>query len=154
MIAQDCRHRSLRSPAMWHPWRTLRGMPDVTVHLRRDLPVGVRAATDGQQILMSSRLLQRERRAALAHELEHIRHCRVVDCTHRDEVFIRQAAARRLIDIEQLAKALVWTQDVDELAEELWVDVDTVRTRLEHLHPAERLHLRRRLAERDGEDTG
>lgn len=152
MIAQECRNRSIRCDAMWHPWRALRGMPGVTIQWRRDLPVGLRAATDGQQIVMSSRLLQRERRAALAHELEHIRHCRIVDCTHRDEAFIRQAAARRLIDIEQLARALVWTQNVEELAEELWVDVDTVRTRLEHLHPAERHYLRRCVAARDGEE--
>lgn len=136
---------------MWHPWRTLSSMPDVTIHWCDDLPMGLRAATDGRQIWMSAHLLQRERRAALAHELEHIHHHRIANCTAKDEAFISQAAARRLIAFDQLADAIVWATNLHELAEELWVDVDTVRTRLLHLHPAERHEIARRIAARDGE---
>jgi hypothetical protein len=147
MITTDCPALALRSPNMWHPWRALRAMPEVTLHLRRDLPVGLRATTDGRQIVLSARLLQRERRAALAHELEHIRQHRVSHCNARDESYVRQAAARRLITIERLADALQWSQHMEELAEELWVDEDTVRCRLDHLHPSERHYLRQRSAD-------
>lgn len=149
MITPECPAHVLRSRNMWHPWRALRAMPDVALEMRRDLPVGLRATTDGARIVMSDRLLQRERRAALAHELEHIRSGRVRHCSGRDESYVRQAAARRLITIERLAAALQWSQHVEELAEELWVDEDTVRCRLEHLHPSERHYLRQQLA-----DTG
>jgi hypothetical protein len=149
MIAQECRRRYLRCDVMWHPWRTLRAMPEVTLHLRADMPLGLFATTDGERIVMSNRLLQRERRAALAHELEHIRSGRIGHCSAREESYVRQAAARRLITIEGLAAALQWTQHIEELAEELWVDEDTVRCRLEHLHPSERHYLRRRIAARE-----
>lgn len=54
-------------------------------------------------------------------------------------------AARRLIGLRQLGEALAWSSDLDEVAEELWVDVATVEARLAHLHPSERHYLRRRL---------
>jgi hypothetical protein len=146
MIIKERRQPSLRCDAMWHPWRALGGMPHVTLQLRRDMPLGLRAATDGSHIVISARLLQRERRAALTHELEHIRLGRTDHCTARDESLVRQAAARRLISVEELVQALLWTRDIEELAEELWVDAETVKTRLEHLHPSERHYLRRRLA--------
>jgi hypothetical protein len=62
---------------------------------------------------------------------------------------VSDIACRRLIGIRDLGEALAWAHDVDEAADELWVDVDTLRARLDHLHPAERAYLRRRLADPD-----
>ena len=49
----------------------------------------------------------------------------------------RQAAAR-LIGLEALIAALLWTHNPYELAEELHADADTLHVRLAHLTPAER----------------
>lgn len=129
---------------MWHPWRALRGLPHVTLR-QAELPPFVRAATDGRQILMHPELLQRERRSSLTHELVHIERGDTCACDAGDESRVRQETAHRLITLEALAAALAWTRDIAELAEELWVDEITVRTRLEHLHPSERHYLKRRL---------
>lgn len=72
---------------------------------------------------------------ALAHELEHIR-AGHDGCQPRGiEGQVRNRAARFLLpDPHPIAEALV------SAAEELWVDEDTLRARLDirHLHPAER----------------
>lgn len=68
------------------------------------------------------------------------------------ELAVKKETARRCIGIYDLASAvLFWDQrDLEALAEELWVDVETVTIRLTYLHPAERGYLERRLAARDG----
>ena len=45
--------------------------------------------------------------------------------------------------------ALAWAHNLDEAADELWVDVETLEVRLAHLHPSERHYLRRRLQHDD-----
>ena len=50
--------------------------------------------------------------------------------------------------IDALADGLRWTRDPDQLAEHLWVDVPTVRTRLGGLDPIEVAQLEHAL---DGE---
>lgn len=47
-------------------------------------------------------------------------------------------AARRLITLEQLARALAWTRDPRVLADELWVDDITLEVRLDALTLEER----------------
>lgn len=97
-----------------------------------------------QRITYARDMLQRERRTVLAHELIHLERGATV-CDAREEAAVEQEAARRLIPIDELASALAWTRNVDELAEELWVDAALVRCRMAHLHPSERHYLRRRL---------
>ena len=63
---------------------------------------------------------------------------------------MHQAVARRLIPFEALLDAARWARNVHELADELWVDEDTVRVRLAHLHPSERMKIMAMRAERDG----
>lgn len=95
---------------------------------------------------MDRRLLQAERRSALAHELEHVhrgpfpRHARA-----KEEAAVNAAAARKLVDLHALGEALAWARHESEAAEELWVDVPTLRARLAHLYPAELRYLRGRL---------
>lgn len=59
----------------------------------------------------------------------------------REEALVAQEAARRLITLEDLAAALQWSRDPTEVAEELWVDEDTLQTRLAHLTDAEQAWL-------------
>jgi hypothetical protein len=57
---------------------------------------------------------------------------------------------RRLLPLDDLVWAVQWTHDLEEAAVELEVDMDTLQTRMEHLHPSELMRLRmtrRRLEE-------
>lgn len=129
---------------MWHPhpWRVLRSLPEWTVRFV-DLPDGMLGGTDheGRVIYLARGLTQAQRRATLAHELQHVDRGPVPPAlVELDEAEVDQAAARELIPLASLVEAVQWCheQDVAEMAEELWVDPDTLLTRLQHLHPAER----------------
>ncbi|MGG5257501.1 ImmA/IrrE family metallo-endopeptidase [Phycicoccus avicenniae] len=107
------------------------------MHFARLAP-GVWGLTAGDRIWLDSRLLQVERRCTLEHELEHVRRghrgCQP-PAVERD---VHVAVARRLIPFPALLDGLRWARNLHELADELWVDEDTVKVRLEHLHPSER----------------
>jgi Zn-dependent peptidase ImmA (M78 family) len=99
-------------------------------------------------ILLEQDRTMRQRRCDLAHAIAHI------DLDHTDS-FDRKAeaaavryAAKMLIDLDPLADALAATggRVTYDGAHLLGVDVETMTARLQHLHPAERAHLRRRLA--------
>ena len=126
-----------------HPWRELRALTHVVVHFA-DLHPGTWGATDGtDRIWLDRRLLQVERRCTLAHELEHIRRGHHGCQEPAVERAVAAAAARYLLpDPRAIARALVWARGhVVVAADELWVDEDTLRARLDvrHLHPAERV---------------
>lgn len=129
-----------------HPWRLLRHLPEITLEWHDGGEAGwYDFAT--QTISLRRGMCQAERRSTLRHELEH--HFRGPALEHlieREEVACEKAAARDLIGLAPLGEALAWTQDVDEVADELWVDPELVLTRCRHLHPAERAYLRDRLA--------
>ncbi len=134
---------------MFHPWRALRAIPAVIVEWRR-LSDDLYAVTNGRdRIWMDPRQSQTERRCTLAHEMAHIELGHVDGCTGREEGQASRLAARRLIKVEHLADALLWSQNRHEVAEALWVDVDTLETRLAYLHPAERHYVTQRLAARE-----
>lgn len=96
-------------------------------------------------------MTQAERRSTLAHELVHLeRGPAVRGYVEWDEREVSKEAARRLLPgIREVGEALAWSLDLTEAADELWVDVGTLRVRLEHLHPAERAYLKRRLEEQE-----
>lgn len=99
-------------------------------------------------VTVDKRLLQAERRCTIAHELEHIRRGPLPTdpvLAAREEAAIDQAVARRLVTLDALAAALAWSSDPHEVAEELWVDVPTLLTRIHHLHPSERAYLNQKL---------
>ena len=99
-----------------------------------------------QEVSLRRDLTQAQRRAALLHELEHLAHGpAVVGYVEQDEKATRERAARWLIPLENLGDALVWANDDHELAEELWVDLGTVRTRLSTLTAEESRLLNDRL---------
>ncbi len=129
-----------------HPWRTLRSLPQITLAWHDEGPRG-RFIHDTLTLSIRRGMTQAERRSTVRHELEHFRRGRVWTAwREREEEACEKAAARELITLEALGEALAWTQDIDEVADELWVDPDLVQTRCRHLHPAERAYLRQRLA--------
>lgn len=135
---------------MHHPWRAFRKLTQWRLRFGR-LPKGVWAVTHfpSMTVTVDDRLLQVERRSAIAHELTHIERGPVpVEpiMAAREELAVEKATAIKLIPIHDLGEALAWAGgDLHQAADELWVDVQTLRVRLEHLHPCERHYLRRRL---------
>lgn len=143
-----------------HPWRRFRALADWTLRWV-DLPDGLLGFTHHQSktVVMATGLNQAERRCTIAHEVEHILAGPAAPgLVERDELRAKKNAAHHLLpDIRAIADALAWAQgDIEEAADELWVDVETLRTRLQFLtHPAERAYLRRRLEQEEprGEQT-
>lgn len=132
--------------AIWHPWRVLRSREDVGCSIV-DLPDGTAGQVwfATQRVEIASDLLQRERRSALSHELVHLERGPCGGCSAREEQAVQAESARRLIPFADLVEALLWTQDEWELAEELWVDVDTVLVRLQMLSAGERAIIEARI---------
>lgn len=139
---------------MHHPWRTFRELVEWTL-VWAPLPFGVWGQTDfdAKTVTLTLGMSQAERRCTIAHETQHIlRGPAPVGVMGREELLVDQNAARLLLpDVRAVGEALAWANGLDEAAEELWVDRDLLRVRLEHLHPAERAYLKRRLEE-DGHE--
>lgn len=142
----------------YNPWDTLAAQPHIEVVVTR-LPAG-RAwwLPDVQGIALDDRLTQAERRCALEHELQHAAAgdtcCRIGPDggrqERRQERRTDDRASRRLITLDDLADALLWCLDCDELAEHLHVDARTVRARIQSLTPPEKDYIERRIAAREG----
>lgn len=133
---------------LYHPWRRLRDLVDVTLYWHDGHPPGwCRHST--QEVSLQRGMTQAERRSTLTHELVHLeRGPAVRGYGVREEREVDKEAARRLLpDVRAVGEALAWASCLEEAADELWVDLGTLRARLEHLHPAERAYLRRRLAD-------
>lgn len=124
-----------------HPWRVLRDhWPHIDLHYA-DLPPGVWGLSDASTIWLDEGLSQAERRCTLLHEIIHRERGDDQCQDEATEAAIQVEVARRLIPYAVLESALLWARDVLELADELWVDVETAQARLDHLHPSERVRL-------------
>lgn len=120
---------------MFHPWHDLH--PSVCVEFA-SLPPPLRGATDGcSRIVLHNRLEQVERRCTLEHEKVHIDRGDMGKCRPEVERSIDRTVARRLVSLDSLMSAMVWTDEIEELADELWVTPQIARARLEILLPAE-----------------
>lgn len=133
----------------WHPWRALRSMADVEV-VFDDLPEGVLGTTRGRRVTIANGLLQGERRATASHEAIHLERGHGQGCNPAAERSVEEESARRLITLPALADALCWAHDEWEVADECWVDVQTVRTRIDTLTSWEQAYIERRIAAREG----
>lgn len=135
---------------MWHPWRHL-STDHAHLEVRfTDLPDGLLGYTDLARgvVVLDKRLTQVERRCTLTHELEHVHRGPVPAdpaLAAREEHTVDQLAARRLVSLRDLIDALLWSQHEHEVADELWVDVPTLRTRLADLAAHEREAITARL---------
>lgn len=137
---------------MWHPWRAIRSRPEITVRWQ---PLDGRLGTwclHTHTITMHPGQGQAQGRVTATHELVH------AERGHRGcqppavEASVMREVSRRHITTRALVSAVLFYGETNlaALAEELWCDEETVRTRLDHLHPAERGYLTQRLAARDG----
>lgn len=132
------------------PWTALSDQPHLQLLLA---PISERGRYYHRlrTIVLRSGMLLVEQRATLWHELVHAErgdeHCDGRD-HRRQEAHCHREAARRAIDIHDLADALIWSDDEHEQADQLKTTVEYVRIRKDprHLHPAERAYLRGRLA--------
>jgi hypothetical protein len=136
--------------SFWHPWRAIRGL-DVTVLWERREGLLGSWDDDSRTMTFHPDQSQRQRRCTAAHELVHAELGHRGHCDGKADLRVHKEASRRLISIYALGEAIViyGEQDREALADELWVDVDTLRTRMDWLHPAERGYLRRRLERRE-----
>lgn len=132
-----------------HPWHRLRSLPEITLEWHDGGDAGW-YDFDTQTISLRRGMNQAERRSTLRHELEH--HFRgpfLERLLQREEAACELAAARDLVDIRKLGEALAWTQDIHEVADELWVDPALLEIRVARLHPSERAYVKQRLAHLD-----
>lgn len=130
-----------------HPWRRFRDRwPHVHLHMVDWLPASILAATDGHtKVVMRDTLLQRERRVAIAHEMEHLEHRDTCGQTSQVEDAINAKIARDLIPLPHLIDAARWDHRIAVIAEELWVTEALVITRIETLDAHESETLTREL---------
>lgn len=138
---------------MHHPWQRFRALTQWRLDFT-SLPGNLLGTTNHatKTVTLDRRLLQAERRCTIAHELEHIaRGPTPTDpiLAAREEETIDRIVARKLITIRALGEALAWTTSTEEAADELWVDVPTLKARLRSLHPSERAYLKKRLEHHD-----
>jgi hypothetical protein len=133
------------------PWAELAARPDLLL-VRAPIAERGRYYHGRRAIVLRTGLLLVEERATLWHELVHAERgdepCDRWD--DRQEGRCTREAARRAIGVRDLADALVWSSCEHEVADELKTTTELLRARLEHLHPAERGYLRRRLEAREG----
>lgn len=136
----------------WDPKRALRECAYIT-YLRADLLPGEKGRyyCAHNTIVISRALNQAGRRCALTHELIHAEtRDEEVDAPlfeSKRERAVDREAARRLIPIERLIEALLWSCDPHEIADELWVDLDTLQMRCGSLSEHERTAILARLRE-------
>ncbi|WP_301144650.1 hypothetical protein [Mycolicibacterium fortuitum] len=125
----------------WHPWRHAGDKyPHVTISCDRELPGRIWGLQLGNMIWLCRKLNQVRRRCTLTHELIHLERGPVPAdpaLAAREERTVDELAARRLIELPHLIDGLRWTRDPAELADALWVDMPTLRTRLATLDPIE-----------------
>ncbi len=137
-------------PQVWHPWRAIRERPDITVKWERIPGRLGEWCQRTKTMTLHPDQSQRQRRCTVTHELIHAERGHYGVCRSTVERAVSVEAARRLIPLDRLADALVWSQDEWEVSEDLWVDVPTTRLRIETLTQAEKDYIERRIAAREG----
>ncbi len=133
-----------------HPWRLLRSLTHVTLVWHDGGPMGTTTFATNT-ISLRRGMTQAQRRCTILHELIHVDRGPVtVGLVAREEQRVRRETARLLLpDIKVVGESLAWAQTLEEAADDLWVDVGVLTTRLRNLHPAERGYLVDRLAEQE-----
>jgi Zn-dependent peptidase ImmA (M78 family) len=138
----------------YNPWDdAARRYPEVHIEWHAILPAHAVLSPTARVILVDESITRAERRCALAHELAHLdtgdRPTEMCFFARRQETGADQLAARRLVQIDELAAAARWCDDARELAAELDVTLNVLALRCAMLHPAERGLLERVLLSRD-----
>lgn len=131
-----------------NPWKALH--PDVVL-TEAHIPERGRYYHSRRAIVLRKGMSLVEQRATLIHEVIHAERGDEVCSEKTDRNHVEREAARRAINVRDLAEALMWSEQPGEVADELKTTEELLAIRLQHLHPAERGFLRRRLSMR--EDT-
>lgn len=114
----------------WNPWAELARRSHLRVVWTDRGQRGCLEFTSGV-ISMRRAMPRHESRCVMAHELVHDERGAVPRwLVPREERAVRREAARRLIPLDDLARALQWSPHLPEVAEELGVDLPTLRARL------------------------
>ena len=124
-------------------------LPHITVEWSKSV---ARGRVDGHTITLHPLLTQAERRSTLAHELVHLERGQPPDWAWpREEIIVEEIAARRLVDLDDLADAIVWHDGHahDGMAEDLWVDRAILLARIGSLDDEERAHIEQIVARRE-----
>lgn len=128
-----------------NPWTELAREGDLIL-LRLPIADWGRYYHEQRAIVIRSGIGVREERAVLWHELVHARRgdrgCGDMVLSARVEARVDREAARLAIPLGDLAAALRWTRDPDELAEELKTTTRLLRVRAADLDADERARLR------------
>lgn len=138
----------------FHPWRALRHQPEIELGWERMEGEDVGYSTScPKRIALADDLNQAERRSTLTHELiHHERGIPAEGCNEAEERVVDDLAARRLIALDDLVEAMVWHFGMgseDEIAEHLWVDRDTLVTRLRNLTDYESAYIANEIDRRE-----
>lgn len=136
-------------PPMLHPWRSLRRHQDITVRWKRMPGLLGTWCERTRTITLHPDQSQRQRRCTLTHETIHAERGHQGNCTGAVERAVNLESARRLIPLDRLAEALAWSQDEGEVADELWVDVETTRARIDGLTDTEKNYIEHRIAAKE-----
>lgn len=135
----------------WNPWDVVDELPVEVVEC--PCPVSGLYFPHEQVIVLARGLTSAVAASALAEEIGHftLSHEPTADRVGvaRMELAAQRWAAVRLVSLEDLADALVAAVDLSEVAEELGVDVATVKRRLVDLTASERLELRRMVGRKE-----
>jgi Zn-dependent peptidase ImmA (M78 family) len=134
----------------YHPYRALAALEHVTLVITR-LPKGAAWWLPCEQaIVLDDRLSRVERRCATAHEIEHAVEN---DQPIRGHLFFSKKQERRatrrstkkLIPLDQLVDALLWSRRECEVADALDVTVEALQQRLALMTPAEHRYVDERI---------
>ena len=135
---------------MYHPWRDARDREHLNITFER-LADGRRGCLRGDRVTINTGDDQAQRRSTLAHELVHDER-RVFPTDRvlraREELTVERIAARRLIQLEALVDALLWSRDARETAAELWVDVPMLVVFVQSMTEDEKVWVGKQLEER------
>lgn len=129
-----------------NPWRHLAvHHPGVRVIWTR-IPGATRGFTDGERIWLDDRLTQVQRRVTVCHETIHIERG-IIPADSLEEARVNRLVAQRLISTDQLVDALRWHRhpSLPSLADNLWVDVATVKCRLDTMPEQEQSAIQQQL---------
>lgn len=130
---------------MSNPWTSLSAQPDLLL-VTAPIPERGRYYHRLRTIVLRQGMSLVEQRSTLWHELCHADRGDEPGHELDSERRTVREAARRAIGVHDLADALLWSEHPAEQADQLKVTEDLLAARLEHLHPAERGYLRRRLS--------
>ena len=125
----------------YQPWRALRHLPHVYIAWSSAV---ARERGDGTTITLNPLMTQAERRSTLAHELVHLERGAVPGHLRaREEILVEAISARRLVDLDDLADAIVWHDGIAHsgMADDLWVDRAILVARIQSLTDEERAYI-------------